>query len=244
LEITFFDQHRMKLDESKSLQDNVADGNEYVMFHGQRRHVISYLEDFLFPASRARTPVKVLSGGERNRLLLAKMFTKPGNVLVMDEPTNDLDIETLELLESLLVEYEGTLLLVSHDRAFVNNVVTGTLAFEGNGSWKEYPGGYDDWLEQRKKVEVREKRAGKGNSEKRKSPLNGKEKRELEAMPKRIEELEAELDSLGEAMSAPDFYQLPQAEQKPVVDRSEAVPLEMDDLFLRWGELEARANGD
>jgi len=240
LEITFFDQHRMKLDENQSLQDNVAEGNEYVMFHGQRRHVISYLEDFLFPASRARTPVKVLSGGERNRLLLAKMFTKPGNVLVMDEPTNDLDIETLELLESLLVEYEGTLLLVSHDRVFVNNVVTSTLAYEGEGTWKEYPGGYDDWLEQRKKTEVKEKKSGTKGAGKRKSPLNGKEKRELDAMPKRIEELEAELDAFGEKMSAPDFYQKPQDEQQPIINRSEAIPLEMDDLFLRWGVLEAR----
>ncbi len=248
LEITFFDQHRMLLDEEKSLQDNVAEGNEYVMFHGQRRHVISYLEDFLFPSSRARTPVKVLSGGERNRLLLAKMFTKPGNVLVMDEPTNDLDIETLELLESLLVEYEGTLLLVSHDREFINNVVTETLAAEGDGSWKEYPGGYDDWLEQskraggggRKSEGGGRKSEGGGKVAKRKNPLNGKEKRELEAMPRTIEDLEAELESLGEKMSSPDFYQLPEAERQPVLDRSEQIPLIMDDLFVRWGELEAR----
>jgi ATP-binding cassette subfamily F protein uup len=168
------------------------------------------------------------------------MFTKPGNVLVMDEPTNDLDIETLELLESLLVEYEGTLLLVSHDRAFVNNVVTSTLAYEGEGAWKEYPGGYDDWLEQRKKTEVKEKKSATKGSGKRKSPLNGKEKRELDAMPKRIEELEAELDAFGEKMSAPDFYQKPQDEQQPIINRSEAIPLEMDDLFLRWGVLEVR----
>lgn len=243
LEITFFDQHRMALDEEKSLQDNVADGNEYVMFHGQRRHVISYLEDFLFPSARARTPVKVLSGGERNRLLLAKMFTKPGNVLVMDEPTNDLDIETLELLESLLVDYEGTLLLVSHDREFVNNVVTGTLAYEGEGQWNEYPGGYDDWMDQRKKGEVRSQKSEKIGQGKRQSPLNGKEKRELEEMPKRIEALEAELDALGTAMSAPDFYQRSLEAQQPILERSEAIPLEMDDLFLRWGELEGRLNG-
>ncbi|WFB36072.1 ATP-binding cassette domain-containing protein [Kiritimatiellota bacterium B12222] len=243
LEITYFDQHRMQLDEEKSLQDNVAEGNEYVMFHGQKRHVISYLEDFLFPSSRARTPVKVLSGGERNRLLLAKMFTKPGNVLVMDEPTNDLDIETLELLESLLVEYEGTLLLVSHDREFINNVVTSTLAFEGEGVWKEYPGGYDDWITQRKGTESKTQKSGKKAPGKRKSPLNGKEKRELEGMPAKIEELELELEALGEKMSDPDFYQLPLADRQPVVDRSEQIPLVMDDLFLRWGELEARLNG-
>jgi ABC transport system ATP-binding/permease protein len=246
LEITFFDQHRMALDEEKSLQNNVAEGNEYVMFHGQRRHVISYLEDFLFPSSRARTPVKVLSGGERNRLLLAKMFTKPGNVLVMDEPTNDLDIETLELLESLLVDYDGTLLLVSHDREFVNNVVTSTLAFEGEGQWKEYPGGYDDWIDQKKKLEGggQKPEAGGRKSEKnKKNSLNGKDKRELEEMPKRIEVLEQELEALGMKMSAPDFYQLPLEERQPVIDRSEAIPMEMDVLFERWGELEALVNG-
>ncbi|MGA0333206.1 MAG: ATP-binding cassette domain-containing protein [Kiritimatiellia bacterium] len=246
LEVTFFDQHRMALNEEKSLQDNVADGNEYVMFHGQRRHVISYLEDFLFPPARARTPVKVLSGGERNRLLLAKMFTKPGNVLVMDEPTNDLDIETLALLEALLVDYEGTLLLVSHDREFINNVVTETLAAEGGGVWKEYPGGYDDWLEQSRRSEAgdRKPEAGGRKSERsRKNPLNGKEKRELEQIPLKIDALEQELDTLGKTMSDPDFYQRPLEERQPVIDRSEAIPLEMDELFARWGELEARANG-
>jgi len=246
LEITFFDQHRMQLDEEKSLQENVAEGNEYVMFHGQRRHVISYLEDFLFPSSRARTPVKVLSGGERNRLLLAKMFTKPGNVLVMDEPTNDLDIETLELLESLLVEYEGTLLLVSHDREFINNVVTETLVSEGEGRWKEYPGGYDDWLEQSKRSESPDPKSDpsgkKSSPKKRKSPLNGKEKRELESIPGKIETLEQELEALGEKMSSPEFYQLPEAERQPVLTRSEQIPLEMDEIFVRWGDLEARLN--
>ena len=246
LEITYFDQHRSELDEEKSLQDNVAEGNEYVVIDGKRRHVISYLEDFLFPPARSRTPVKVLSGGERNRLLLAKMFTRPGNVLVMDEPTNDLDIETLELLESLLVEYQGTLLLVSHDRAFVNHVVTGTLAFEGEGRWKEYPGGYDDWVEQSgsrerkgQKSEGGSRKTEDGESRRRK-PLNGKEKRELAALPQQIESLEQELEELSVKLSSPDFYQVPEAERQPVLDRNEQIPGEMDLLFQRWEALEAR----
>jgi ATP-binding cassette subfamily F protein uup len=246
LDITFFDQHREILDEEKSLMDNVGDGSDFILFEGQRRHVISYLEDFLFPPSRSRTPVKVLSGGERNRLLLAKMFTKPGNVLVMDEPTNDLDIETLELLESLLVNYTGTLLLVSHDREFLDNVVTSTIAYEGKGKWKEYPGGYADWLIQRKVPEVKKETSSAPTavSSKNKTnlkPLNGKEKREWQELPAKIESLEAELEALGQQMSLPEFYQLPEPERNGVLKRSEAIPGEMDKLFGRWEELEERA---
>jgi ATP-binding cassette subfamily F protein uup len=246
LEITFFDQHRMNLDEEKSLQDNVGEGSEFVMFNGQRRHVISYLEDFLFPPARSRTPVKVLSGGERNRLLLAKMFTKPGNVLVMDEPTNDLDIETLELLEALLVEYGGTLLLVSHDREFVNNVVTDTIAWEGEGDWKEYPGGYDDWQDQ-KKIEAKVKNVktdpagGNRSAPSKRKALTGNEKQEWRELPVRIEDLEAELVKIGERLSSPEFYQLSNAEQKPLLKRSHDMPKELERLFARWEELEERA---
>ncbi|MDP2157969.1 MAG: ATP-binding cassette domain-containing protein, partial [Nitrospirota bacterium] len=150
LQIAYFDQHRAQLDDNKSVIENVGDGFEHVTVNGRSRHIIGYLEDFLFSSERARSPVKVLSGGERNRALLAKLFTKPSNLLVMDEPTNDLDMDTLDLLEEMLVDYEGTVLLVSHDRAFLNNVVTSTIVFEGNGNVSEYVGGYDDWLRQSK----------------------------------------------------------------------------------------------
>ena len=150
LEVAYYDQLREQLDEEKTVMENVSGGSDTIVINGKPRHIIGYMQDFLFSPERARTPVKVLSGGERNRLLLARLFTKPSNVLVMDEPTNDLDVETLELLEELLLEYSGTLLLVSHDRAFLNNVVTSTIVLEGEGEVNEYPGGYDDWLSQRK----------------------------------------------------------------------------------------------
>jgi ATP-binding cassette subfamily F protein uup len=148
LEIVYYDQLRAQIDDNRSVADNIADGNETVLVDGRQRHVITYLQDFLFTPDRARTPARVLSGGERNRLLLARLFTKPANVLVLDEPTNDLDAETLDLLEDLLVEYQGTLLLVSHDREFLDNVVTSTLVFEGDGRIEEYIGGYSDWVAQ------------------------------------------------------------------------------------------------
>ena len=150
LEVAYFDQLRAQLDEDKSVLENVGDGNDTIVFNGKPRHIIGYLQDFLFSPERARSPVRTLSGGERNRLLLARLFTKPSNLLVMDEPTNDLDTETLELLEELLLDYPGTLLLVSHDRTFLNNVVTSTLVLEGEGRVGEYVGGYDDWLRQRR----------------------------------------------------------------------------------------------
>jgi ATP-binding cassette subfamily F protein uup len=204
--------------------------------------VISYLEDFLFSPARARSPVKVLSGGERNRLLLAKMFTTPGNVLVMDEPTNDLDLETLELLEAMLVEYGGTLLLVSHDRDFLNNVVTSTLAWEGEGKWKEYPGGYDDWLSQRLQSAVPETGGAGASPARRRSPLNGKEKREWEALPAKIEALEAEQEALAARIASAEFFQQPRESQQTVLERNGKIPTEMEKLFQRWAELEARLN--
>ena len=150
LNIAYFDQYRSALDEEKTVQDNVSGGRDMLEIGGKQRHVISYLQDFLFAPERCRQPVKALSGGERNRLLLAKLFTQPSNILVLDEPTNDLDIDTLDLLEELLIDYKGTVILVSHDRAFLNNVVTSTLVFDGSGTIEQYIGGYDDWLRQRK----------------------------------------------------------------------------------------------
>jgi ATP-binding cassette subfamily F protein uup len=241
LEVVFFDQHRQALDEEKSLAENVGEGSDHVVIDGRQRHVISYLEDFLFPPARSRTPVKVLSGGERNRLMLAKLFTKPGNVLVMDEPTNDLDIETLELLESLLVAYSGTLLLVSHDREFIDNVVTSTLASEGEGRWKEYPGGVTDWEAQRPKPEKQTKASSATNTPSpRKKPLNGKEKRELEALPEKMERLELELEELGQRMSTPEFYAQPEEEQQQVRKKAEDLPAQLEALYTRWEELESR----
>lgn len=243
LETVFFDQHREELDEEKNLMDNVGQGSDHVTLQGKRRHVISYLEDFLFSPSRSRTPVKVLSGGERNRLLLAKMFTQPGNVLIMDEPTNDLDIETLELLESLLVDYAGTLLLVSHDRNFLDHVVTSTLAYDGDGCWVETPGGYEDWMRQRGTVKKADTKAtpAKAPQAPRKKPLNGKEKRELAALPEQMEALEQEMETLGQEISTPEFYARPEAEQQEVRARLDALPQEVETMFARWEELEERA---
>ncbi|MDX1335447.1 MAG: ATP-binding cassette domain-containing protein, partial [Gammaproteobacteria bacterium] len=214
LEVAYFDQLRAALDENKTVADNVADGHEKVDINGTTKHIISYLQDFLFTPDRTRQPVRALSGGERNRLLLAKLFAKPSNVLVMDEPTNDLDIETLELLEELLMEYKGTLLLVSHDRAFINNVVTSTLAFEEDGLIHEYVGDYDDWLRQRPEqttktqVAPRETRQEKPSTARTDKPkkLSYKDQRELDQLPKKIETLETEVEALQEQMSQPDFY--------------------------------------
>jgi len=214
LQPVYFDQQRAQLDEEKTVIVNLNDdGGDFVEINGRRRHVIGYLGDFLFSPDRARSPVKVLSGGERNRLLLAKLFAKPSNILVLDEPTNDLDMETLELLEELLMDYTGTVLLVSHDRAFLNNVVTSSLVFEGNGRVQEYAGGYDDWLRQRPMIEVekqakKEKRSGRTRlrpAVPRK--LSYKETRELERLPQDIEAAEEEQAKLYDTMSDPAFYQ-------------------------------------
>ena len=241
LEIAYFDQLRAALDESKTVFDNVADGNEYVTVNGQRKHVIGYLEEFLFSPERARSPVKVLSGGERSRLLLARLFARPANVLVLDEPTNDLDIETLELIESLLVEYSGTVLLVSHDREFLNEVVTSTLAFEGAGTVNEYPGGYDDWVAQRRSAppapEPTQVAPEKPVARSRK--LGNKERKELQEIPGRITALEAKLDELHRRMAGADFYKNAPADIQAATARAEAIPAELERLFARWAELEA-----
>src|SRR3990170_6797762 len=193
LEVAYFDQHRSALDEDKSVQDNIGEGNSQIIIDGRPRHVIGYLQDFLFSPDRARTPVKALSGGERNRLVLAKLFSRPSNMLVMDEPTNDLDSDTLDLLEELLMDYSGTVLLVSHDRAFLNNVVTSTIVFEKDGL-NEYVGGYDDWLSQRpKEAEAKAEKSQKQEKPKkeRSAKFGFKEERELKELPGKIEALEA-----------------------------------------------------
>jgi ATP-binding cassette subfamily F protein uup len=246
LQIAYFDQLRAQLDETRSAAENVADGNDSVVVNGKSRHIVGYLQDFLFSPDRARSLVKYLSGGERNRLLLARMFTKPSNLLILDEPTNDLDAETLELLEEMLVEYPGTLLMVSHDRTFLNNVVTSTLVFEGEGRVKAYAGGYDDWLRQRAtetaQAETEKKKAAQAAAppEKvQKRRLSYKEQRELESLPKQIESLEAELAGLHQRMAEPSFYQQPGAEIARATSRLDALNAELEIAFARWTDLES-----
>ena len=218
LEVAYFDQHRAQLDNERSVVENVGGGSGTVTVNGRTRHIVGYLEDFLFPPERLRLPVRLLSGGERNRALLAKLFTKPSNVLVMDEPANDLDSDTLELLEELLIEYKGTVFLVSHDREFLNNVVTSTIVFEGGGSLAEYAGGYDDWLLQRgprksSPGRVKEKETAPPETKRplpkqaaRPRILTFKENKELEALPALIESMESERARLYEALADPEFY--------------------------------------
>jgi ATP-binding cassette subfamily F protein uup len=246
LRIAYFDQMREQLDEDRSVADNISEGNDRITVAGRPRHIVSYLKDFLFTPDRARSPVRTLSGGERNRLLLARLFAKPSNVLVLDEPTNDLDMETLELLEELLLQYKGTLLLVSHDRSFLNHVVTGIFAFEGDGRIGEYVGGYDDWLRQRpapasestekKPAKSAKKPASKQRPRTRKLGFN--EKRELAALPEKIESLEAEQVQLHNALSDPDFYRRPGEEIAGVKDRLTALELELEAAYERWEALE------
>ena len=248
LEVVYFDQLRAQLDETMRVQDAVADGNATVTINGKTRHVISYLEDFLFEPSRARTPVKALSGGERNRLLLARLFTKPCNVLVLDEPTNDLDAETLELLEDLLVEFGGTLLLVSHDRAFLNEVCTSLLVFEGDGKIADYIGGYDDWQKEKaakaaaiaaaaEDAKRREKTTAAA-PEKKIRKLTNKERAELDAWPKKIEILEAEQTKLTSKLADPLFFKKPATEVTHATVRLHEIEAELARSYARWAELE------
>lgn len=245
LQIAYFDQLRARLDEDKSVQDNIADGNDKVIINGSPRHIIGYLKDFLFSPDRARSPVRILSGGERNRLLLAKIFSKPSNVLVLDEPTNDLDAETLELLEELLAEYPGTLLLVSHDRAFLNNVVTSTIVFEEEAQVSEYVGGYDDWLRQRKpdiseKPEKSPPKKEKPRTQKNQPrKLGYKEQRELENLPQHIETLEAEQQKFYQMMANPEFYQNDSEEIAKAKARLELLERELETAYQRWETLES-----
>jgi ABC transport system ATP-binding/permease protein len=244
LEAIYFDQLREQLDPEKTVFDSVADGNDRVIIHGVTQHVIGYLQKFLFTAERARTRVKSLSGGERCRLLLARLFTRPANVLVLDEPTNDLDIETLEFLEELLLDFQGTLLLVSHDRAFLNNVVTSTLVFAGEGKIEEYVGGYDDWLRQRGSPQKpaaekpREKPAAKARPTAVK--ITFKEERELEALPEKIRELEEEQKQIYQSLADPAFYRGGGNDAADANSRLQALEKELAAAYLRWEHLEER----
>jgi len=261
LEIAYFDQLRNALDEEKTVIDNVADGADFLEINGERRHVLGYLQDFLFPPARSRSPVKALSGGERNRLLLAKLFTKPCNMLVLDEPTNDLDVETLELLEELLIDYKGTLLIISHDREFVDNVATSVLAFEGDGVVREYVGGYQDWLRQRpvrKDSGKDDSKAGKGNKadtsktaavsatskpEVGKKKLSYKDQRELDLLPGKIEQLEAEQQTLQQQLADPAMYRERAAEAAALSSRLATLDAELQQAYARWEALDAQVNG-
>ncbi|MEO8226416.1 MAG: ATP-binding cassette domain-containing protein, partial [Gemmatimonadota bacterium] len=243
LEVAYFDQLREQLDEDRNVQDNVADGADHVTVNGNRRHVLGYLQDFLFSAERARTPVRVLSGGERNRLLLARLFTRSFNLLVMDEPTNDLDAETLELLEGLLVEFTGTLLLVSHDRAFLDDVVTSTLVLEGEGLVGEYVGGYEDWRRQAAARQAREAKPARADTSRPRATaasarrkLSYRDRQELELLPSRIEALENEQKSLHASLADPALYR----DGSSVVSarsRLAAVERELAEAFVRWESL-------
>jgi ATP-binding cassette subfamily F protein uup len=252
LEIVYFDQLRAQLDESMRVQDAVADGNTMITINGRTRHVISYLEDFLFEPTRARTPIKALSGGERNRLLLARLFTKPANVLVLDEPTNDLDAETLELLEDLLVEFGGTVLLVSHDRAFLNEVCTSLLVFEGESRVVDYIGGYDDWQKEKARkaaallaAEEQAKRAAKattgggaaGAGAAKTRKLSNKERAELEAMPTLLEKMENEQAALTTKLADPLFFKKPPIEVTQATARLHELESLIATAYKRWEEL-------
>ena len=246
LEIAYYDQLRQQLDEEKTVIESVCPGGDTVTINGRPRHIIGYLQDFLFTPDRARTPVKVLSGGERNRLFLARLFTKPSNFLVMDEPTNDLDIETQELLEELLMEYSGTLIIVSHDRSFLNNVATSTMVMEGEGEIGEFPGGYDDWVAQRQVKDPKAKPQITSALEKQKpiKPLNlrklsFKEERELESLPVKIEKLEVEQEEIFALLADINFYQKDPKEITRVNERSESLAQELLESYQRWEYLEA-----
>jgi ATP-binding cassette subfamily F protein uup len=249
LQVAYFDQQRAQLDPNLSVRQNVAEGSDNVTIGGRSRHVIGYLGEFLFPPERANSPVASLSGGERNRLLMAKLFTQPANLLVLDEPTNDLDAETLELLEELLSEFSGTLLLVSHDRTFIDNVVTSVLAFEGDGAWGEYVGGYTDWLRQRRTTRSR-KPVSSGDSARptqvtaasERHRLSYKEQRELDTMPQTIDTLESEQKRLQQHIASPEFYRQDKAAITASLASLDLVNERLAAAYVRW-ELLERGNG-
>jgi ATP-binding cassette subfamily F protein uup len=252
VQVAYFDQFRAQLDPDATLSEVISPGSEFVEIAGRRQHVVGYLGDFLFPPQRARSQVRSLSGGERNRLLLARLFARPANVIVLDEPTNDLDIETLELLEALLAGYEGTLLVVSHDRAFLDAVVTQTIAAEGAGVWREYAGGYDDWLRVKKAQAAQPPEPRARVSAPPKAParvrtpsegarkLNFNERRELDALPVRIDALEAEQKDLALRLADPMLYQRAAQEATAVRERLQALERELAQASARWEELAAR----
>jgi len=256
LEIAYFDQLRDQLREDATIQENIAGGNAFVKIDGKSQHTIGYLQNFLFTPDRARTPVALISGGERSRLLLARLFTRPANVIVLDEPTNDLDTETLELLEERLVEYNGTVILISHDRSFLNNVVSSTIVFE-NGEVNEYVGGYDDWLRQRPRDAAPDARvANRSAPATRSTPRRGspqatierrrrlsyRETRELEALPAKIEALESEISEIYEAMGKPDFYRQRGEIIAGKQARVKEIESELEISYARWEELEERVS--
>ncbi len=256
LQVAYFDQLREQLDPEMTVVDSIADGNDYVDIAGNRRHVMSYLGDFLFAPARARSPIKSLSGGEKNRLLLARLFTKPANLIIMDEPTNDLDLETLELLEEKLVDYEGTLLIVSHDRVFLDNVVTSVLVFEGQGVVNEYVGGYSDWLtytEETAKQRNAEARtsskpatpvataANNSVAAPKKKKLSFKEQQELQQLPALIEQLEAEQAELNANVSDPAFYRQDPAIVAEKLEQVRQLVEKLEQTYNRWNELDALA---
>lgn len=246
LHIAYFDQLRAQLDLKKTVADTIAPGSEWVEIGGVKKHIKSYLNDFLFSPQRADSPVEALSGGERNRLLLARLFALPVNLLVLDEPTNDLDIDSLELLEQVLEDYSGTLILVSHDRRFLDNTVTQVLAAEGNGEWHEYVGGYSDWVKYRRPQAApaaapkAEKPAQPKPARAKSVKLSYKEERELESLPKEIDALETEQQELLEKMAGPSYHELPGAEIKADRDRLEAIPQILEERYERWQELESK----
>jgi ATP-binding cassette subfamily F protein uup len=250
LEVAYFDQLRSQLDLDQTVIDVIGEGREQITINGRSKHVISYLSDFLFTPARSRSPVKALSGGERARVLLAKLFSKPTNMLVMDEPTNDLDIETLELLEELLLQFDGTLLLVSHDRRFLDNVVTSTISFEGNGQVREYIGGYTDWVRQsripssisagRTRVKVSRALSDKPPATVPKpKKLSYKDQQELVKLPTLIESLESEQNELAAKISNPDFYNQDKDTINDMLSRMKSVSDQLDQYYKRWGELES-----
>ncbi len=265
VKVAYFDQQREQLDPDRTIADTVADGNDTVIINGAPRHVIGYLADFMFPRERAVSPVRLLSGGERNRLMLARLFARPANVLVMDEPTNDLDIETLDLLEEVINDFDGTILLVSHDRLFLEHIVTSTLAFEGNGRITEYVGGYEDFLRQSGSV-IRDpapespgtsrhnRESGSSaldnatsigpgiphSGSRQRKKLSFNESRELESLPTRIESLESEQSRLRTEAASPDFYKEPAERIRAVLARIDAIAPELDAALARWIELEER----
>jgi ATP-binding cassette subfamily F protein uup len=252
LAIAYFDQFRTQLDDQATLIEVISPGLDFIEVAGSRKHVISYLGDFLFPAERARAKVASLSGGERNRLLLARLFAQPANLLVLDEPTNDLDIETLELLETLLQDYTGTLFLVSHDRTFLDNLVTQTIAFEGNAKFREYAGGYEDWkrVQQNGADTVRARKIGSATTRGRavksaatrppRAKLSHKEARELDMLPNRISELEQEQAAISQRLTEPSLYRGDPAQIKALQARLTQIETDLARSHARWEELETR----
>ncbi|MGD9873239.1 MAG: ATP-binding cassette domain-containing protein [Kiritimatiellia bacterium] len=247
IEAVCFDQHRAALDDSRNLIWNLCGDNDFLAINGNRVHALSYLRNFLFTPAEAVKPVGLLSGGERNRLMLAKIFAQPSNVLELDEPTNDLDMETLDLLEEQLADYQGTVLLVSHDRALLNHTVTRTLVFEGDGRIGEYAGGYDDWVQQsggpRKLVKVESRQPEPASQPGRTArKLSNREREELENLPGVIEALETELEGLHQTLNDPGLYRRPPAEIKTAIERSEIIPRELEAAYARWAALEEKQN--